>query len=81
MKNLESSLSHQRDITIAGDIEGLVDLWYGMKGAVTQFAEWTRGRMDALDSFMKDPQFSRTSAALQLPQDGKVHIISILKQN
>ncbi len=74
VKKLESSLSHLTDIGIIGDIDRLVDLWYGMKGAVTQFATWMKGRMDALENFMKDPQFSRSSAALQLPQDGKVHI-------
>ncbi len=73
VRNLESSLCHLRDISIVGEIDWLVDLWYGMKGAVARFAVWMKGRMDALESFMKYPQFSRASAALQLPQDGKVH--------
>ncbi len=72
VRTLESLLSNLSDATIVEDIEWLVDLWYGIRGAVTRFAEWVKGRMDVLKAYMSDPQFSRTSAALQLPQDGKV---------
>ncbi len=40
VRTLESILSNLSDANIGESIELLVDLWYGIRGALTRFAEW-----------------------------------------
>ncbi len=69
---LESSLPCETDRDTLTNIDGLLDLWYGIQGAVKNFAEWTKSRMDALPNFSADDRFVTAAAGLDLPQEEKV---------
>ncbi len=72
LRMLELLLPRETDRETLTNIDGLLDLWYGIQGAVKKFAEWTKSRMDALSSFLADDQFVTAAVGLQLLQDRKV---------
>ncbi len=79
LRMLQSSLPSETDRDRLTKIDGLLDLWYGLQGAVRRFAEWTKSRMDALSNFFEDDQFVTAVGALQLPQNEKVTYFVLLK--
>ena len=79
LRMLQSSLPSETDRDRLTKIDGLLDLWYGLQGAVRKFAEWMKSRMDVLSNFLDDDQFVTAVGALQLPQNEKVIYFLLLK--